>query len=63
MVNTAILLQKTRIKCPECSNYINCVIKHNGTITGKCSICKSVISCKQCSAKEKHITVIKEHEI
>lgn len=47
MVNIVILSQKTRRKCPECSNYINCVIKHNGMITGKCSICKYVISCKQ----------------
>lgn len=63
MTQKAIILQKTRIKCPECSNYISCVVKPNGTVTGKCSICKSVVSCKQCSTKEKRITVIKEQEI
>lgn len=58
-----ILLKKTRIKCPECSNYINAVSQPNGTITGKCPVCKSVVSCKQCSSKEKRIRIIKDLEM
>ena len=53
-------IQKTkRIVCPECSNYILGMIQSNGAIAGKCNICKSVVSSKQCSPRETHIKIIK----
>lgn len=51
--------KKHRILCPECSNYINGIVNTNGSITGQCKICKSIIVTKQCSPKEKRIRVIK----
>lgn len=54
------LSKKTRFRCPECSNYINGIIQANGNVTGTCKVCKSVISFKQCTTKEKRIRVIKK---
>ncbi len=54
------LSKKTRFRCPECSNYINGTIQANGNVTGTCKVCKSVISFKQCTTKEKRIRVIKK---
>ena len=52
-----------KIRCPECLNYMQVTICKNGANTGKCQICKSVISCKQCSSKEKRIKIIKNFQI
>ena len=50
---------KPKIRCPECSNYIEVTTLENGTQVGKCPVCKVVISQKQISQKEKTIRVRK----
>lgn len=61
MENEKISVSRTRFRCPECSNFINGTIQKNGNIVGQCPVCKSVISCKQCSSKEKHIKIINKY--
>ena len=53
------LQKKSRILCPECSNYIDGKLLGNGAIAAQCKFCKCVIVSKQCSPKEKRIKVIK----
>lgn len=51
--------KKKRIVCPECSNYILGIVQPNGAVAGKCNICKSVVSSRQCNSRETHIKIIK----
>lgn len=48
-----------RIKCPECSNYMDATIQNSGGLAGKCYYCKSIIFSKQHSPKEKLIRIVK----
>lgn len=59
MENSNSLQKKSRILCPECSNYIDGKLLESGAISGQCKVCKSIIVSKQCSPKEKRIKIIK----
>ena len=59
MVNSAQKIQKIRIKCPECSNYMTAEVKGDGSLKGNCFICKSTIMLQQFSFKEKRMRIIK----
>lgn len=60
-MNKSISLREhSRIICPECSNYFEGTIREGGLVVGKCPVCKSVVSQKQCSAKITQIKVIKD---
>lgn len=49
-----------KIRCPECSNYVNIHKKENGAYMGQCPICNVVISTKQLSKEEKVIKIRKK---
>lgn len=51
--------KKIRIRCPECTNFMQATISANGSASGQCPTCKSVIVTNQHSVKEKHIRIIK----
>lgn len=60
MERTDASKKKLRMICPECSNYINGILKENGAIAGQCPICKAVVLSKKCSPRETRIRIIKE---
>lgn len=47
-----------RTKCPECGNYMTVSLHNNGSESGKCPVCKSVIYKKQPRPKEKIIKIV-----
>ena len=51
--------KKIRFRCPECSNFMQATKSANGSASGQCPTCKSVVVTKQHSAKEKHIRIIR----
>ena len=53
--------KKVRIRCPECTNFMQGTVSANGSVTGQCPTCKSVIVSKQHSLKERHIRIIKNN--
>ena len=49
-----------KMKCPECLNILNAIKHENGSISGKCPVCKIVFFSKQHSPKERLIRIIKK---
>jgi hypothetical protein len=58
-METNVSSKKQKSKCPECSNYIDCEMSEHGILMGYCHVCKSVVSIKQNSPKEKIIRIRK----
>lgn len=38
---------RNHIHCPQCSNFIKIVETSDGMISGRCPVCKSLVSVKQ----------------
>ena len=49
-----------KMKCPECLNYMIAHVHENGGYGGQCSVCKAVVFCRQKSAKERLIRIVKQ---
>lgn len=60
MNKSVSLRERSRIICPECSNYFEGLVKEDGLVVGRCPVCRAVVSQKQCSTKIKQIKVIKD---
>lgn len=50
--------KKKRIRCLHCSNFMTVRVYEDGSSSGKCPVCKSLIFSKQHSPKEEHYRVV-----
>ena len=51
--------KKTRVRCPNCLNYMSVSAQPNGSYSGICPVCKAKIFSKEYSPKERHIKIVK----
>ena len=51
--------KSVRMRCPECSNFIDATVKEGNGLAGECPYCKSIIFSKQHSPREKLIRIVK----
>lgn len=52
--------KKIRIRCPECSNYLNANENEKNVISGQCPVCKVIIFKRKHSSRETLIKIIKQ---
>ena len=52
-------LLKKKMKCPQCSNYVEVTPHSKGGVSGTCPICKVTFYSKEHSPKETLIKIIK----
>lgn len=50
--------QKQKIRCPQCSNYVDITTFEDGGYGGNCKVCKVTFYCKKKSPKERVIHII-----
>ncbi len=51
--------KQLKIKCPNCSNYMNLDACNNGAYKGNCSVCKTIVFAKKHTQKETYLRIIK----
>ena len=58
-LNEATEKSQTKVRCPECLNFMLVKIAKAGNFAGRCTFCKSTVYSKQHSNRERHIRIVR----